>query len=166
MNHPGRGKISRLPREVQEEVNRRLKDGEHGKTIVEWLNSLPSVCDVMEREFDGKPVREQNLSDWRKHGYRDWFAEQKTMELARRISAGEVPLQKHRGELTGNVALWLAARYSVAAQEFEKDNALDWKKLRELCSDLATLRRSDYAGARRTIDSQRQLLKSRIRKQL
>jgi hypothetical protein len=155
MNHPGRGKISRLPREVQEEVNRRLKEGERGKTLVEWLNSLSSVRDIMESEFEGKPVREQNLSDWRKHGYRDWLAEQKAMELSRRINAGEIPLQKHAGELTGNIALWLAARYSVAVQDFEENNELDWKKLRELCSDLVTLRRSDHAAARLSVAATR-----------
>jgi len=160
MNHPGKGKISRLPCEIREQVNCRMQQGESGKTVVEWLNSLPSVREVMESEFSGRPVREQNISDWRKYGYRDWLAEQKAMELARRIHAGGIPLQKNAGELTGNIALWLAARYSVAAQDFEKNNALDWRKLRELCSDLATLRRSDYASARFAIDSQRLLLRS------
>lgn len=37
------GKIARLPREIREELNRRLDDGEQGVRLVEWLNGLPEV---------------------------------------------------------------------------------------------------------------------------
>ena len=31
------GKIARLPREIRDELNRRLDDGGQGKDLVEWL---------------------------------------------------------------------------------------------------------------------------------
>jgi hypothetical protein len=34
------GKIARLPRELRDELNRRLREGEPGIRLVEWLNSL------------------------------------------------------------------------------------------------------------------------------
>jgi len=37
------GKIGRLPRQVREELNRRLLEGEPGITLVDWLNGLPAV---------------------------------------------------------------------------------------------------------------------------
>jgi len=58
-------KITRLPGEVREQLNRPLQNGERGKPLVAWLNSLPSVRAVMEMEFGGKPAREKNLSyEW------------------------------------------------------------------------------------------------------
>ena len=35
------GKIARLPDDIREQLNRRLNDGEKGKKLVMWLNSLP-----------------------------------------------------------------------------------------------------------------------------
>jgi hypothetical protein len=42
--------------------------------LVSWLNSLPEVQTVLAAEFaGGKPIREQNLSQWRKRGFKQWF---------------------------------------------------------------------------------------------
>ena len=58
MNKPRNGKIARLPRVVREQLNRRLQNGEQGKTLAAWLNSLPAVVVMLATEFDGKPIRE------------------------------------------------------------------------------------------------------------
>jgi molybdopterin molybdotransferase len=49
--------------------NRRLEQGEQGRSLVAWLNSLPEVRAVLAAEFAGKPIREQNLPEWRQHGF-------------------------------------------------------------------------------------------------
>jgi hypothetical protein len=67
------GKIARLPREIREQLNRRLQDGEPGKKLVEWLNSLPEVKAALNTQFGGRRVSEQNLSEWKAGGYRDWL---------------------------------------------------------------------------------------------
>jgi len=69
MNEAPKGKIGRLPKAIQEQVNRRLEQGERARTLVVWLNALPEVQAVLAAEFAGKPIREQNLSAWRKNGY-------------------------------------------------------------------------------------------------
>ena len=79
------GKIARLPRAVRQELNRRLDEGEQGKKLVAWLNALPEVQAIIAAEFGGKPIREQNLSEWRQGGYRDWTAQQEAIEIADRL---------------------------------------------------------------------------------
>src|ERR1035438_7957478 len=51
------GKIARLPREIREQLNHRLQDGEIGKRLVDWLNSLPEVKAVLAGEFNGRADR-------------------------------------------------------------------------------------------------------------
>jgi len=70
MNAVPKGKIGRLPRAIQEQVNRRLENGEKARTPVAWLNALPEVQAVLAAEFAGQPVNEKNLSKWRKYGYK------------------------------------------------------------------------------------------------
>ncbi len=62
------GKIARLPHELREELNRRLQDGEPGAELVGWLNELPEVQTVLAEHFAGRPITEQNLSEWKTGG--------------------------------------------------------------------------------------------------
>jgi hypothetical protein len=73
--HRGRSlKIANLPAEIRDELNYRISDGDEGIELVEWLNSKPEVADVVNKLFDGTPISEQNLSEWRKRGYQKWLA--------------------------------------------------------------------------------------------
>ena len=57
MNHrTPRGKIGRLPKGIQEEVNRRLEHGARGAELAAWLNGLSAVRAVLVAQFDGAPV--------------------------------------------------------------------------------------------------------------
>ena len=60
MNEAPKGKIGRLPKAIQEQVNRRLDNAEKGRPLVAWLNSLPEVqadfqigCPVSVPPFQG-----------------------------------------------------------------------------------------------------------------
>ncbi len=46
------GKIARLPREIRDQLNQRLLDGQPGRRLVTWLNSLPEVKQVLATDFD------------------------------------------------------------------------------------------------------------------
>jgi len=81
----GNGKIARLPKALRDELNRRLRDGVPGWSLVAWLNSLPEVRTVLAAQFGGSPIGEQNLSQWRKRGYRDWEVMQEALELSERL---------------------------------------------------------------------------------
>jgi hypothetical protein len=65
------GKIARLPLETREELNRRLANGELGGSLLRWLNELPAARDMLEFCFDGAAITKQNLSEWRKGGFRE-----------------------------------------------------------------------------------------------
>ena len=67
------GKIARLPREIRDELNKRLDDNEQGIRLLEWLNSLPEVQQVLARQFAGRPINKVNLTAWRSGGFRDWL---------------------------------------------------------------------------------------------
>ena len=69
----GNGKIAGLPFKIREELNHRLNDGGPGNELVAWLNSIPEVKWVLTERFDGCPISEQNLSEWRKRGYQRWL---------------------------------------------------------------------------------------------
>ena len=62
------GKIARLPCRIRTQLNRRLQDGELGPQLVEWLNALPEAQKILAAEFGGRPINEQNLSEWRLGG--------------------------------------------------------------------------------------------------
>src|SRR5882724_3556047 len=77
------GKIARLAAAVREELNLRLYNGQEGKQVVDWLNGLPLVQQVLAEGFGGKPISEQNLSEWRQGGYGEWEARKGLLEEAR-----------------------------------------------------------------------------------
>ena len=51
MNEAPKGKIGRLPRAIQEQVNRRLENGEKARTLIAWLNALPEVQAMLAAEI-------------------------------------------------------------------------------------------------------------------
>jgi hypothetical protein len=82
------GKIARLPREVREQLNRRLFNGEPGNRLVEWLNGLPETQRVLADDFGGREINEQNLSEWKQGGFREWETRQETLAQARELDGG------------------------------------------------------------------------------
>jgi hypothetical protein len=159
MNLTRNGKIGRLPRAVREQLNRRLDNGEQGRQLLEWLNSLPEVQAVVAREFGGQPIRKQNLSKWRNGGYTDWLRQQEALDMARQLAAETGELQLVGGQpLTDQMAVWLTARYLMAVRKLaEKNNngEPDLKVLREFCHDVVALRRGDHSAARLKIEQER-----------
>ncbi len=153
------GKITRLPHEVREELNRRMRDGKEGNELMEWLNGLPEVRAVLAEEFGGEPIVQQNLSRYRQGGYREWLNRQDALAEARRLAcdAGEVE-QVVPGALSDRFATWIAARYAVAAARLGRSKAdakKDWRLLRELCHDMVALRRGDHYARQLGIEEKR-----------
>ncbi len=64
------GKITRLPSDLRDQVNRRLADGQPARTILPWLNGLPEVQQLLKEQFHSEPISEQNLSAYRQFGFR------------------------------------------------------------------------------------------------
>lgn len=109
------GKIARLPRNIRDELNRRLDNGEPGVRLVEWLNSLPEVQQVIKDYFDDREITEKNLSDWKANGFLDWKGQQESLAIARELKAKASELTAESGgNLTESLATIVAACYAAA----------------------------------------------------
>lgn len=151
------GKIARLPWEVREELNRRLRDGEPGGPLLAWLNPDQDVQEVLREHFGGQPINKQNLSDWRQGGYRDWQRHQESLDLVRTLSEqGDELLEVTDGEAVSDrlsaVLTTELVRTAQAVLDEVTDPAERWRQLRELRRELAELRKDDHRAARLKLD--------------
>ena len=167
MNPVRVGKIARLPEPVREELNERLHRGELGRECVEWLNFLPEVQAVLARDFGGRPILAQNLSEWRHGGYRDWLAGREARRVA--VELGQTALAGNSvreacPDLTDTLAFWVAARYSVDLHRVDstEDPQARWKLLRQMTRDIVDLRRGDHRAKAMNLRSPRACRASRI----
>jgi hypothetical protein len=154
------GKIARLPRDLRDQINRRLDDGEPGVQLVSWLNELPEVQAVLSRDFDGRKINEQNLTEWKAGGYRDWQARQEMLAHANELAADAAELTRAtNGKLTDHLAAILAARYATVIAGWNGEPTDEFRAklrpLRELCEDVFKLRRGDHSGARLFMEQER-----------
>ena len=154
------GKIARLPRDIRDELNRRLADGEQGGPLLAWLNALPAVQTVLARDFDGGAVSKQNLSEWRAGGFPEWQARQETLVQARELAADATEITTATdGRLTDHLATVLAARYAAALAGWNGEVTEEFRgklrALRGLCQDIVELRRGDHSGARLNMERER-----------
>ncbi len=155
------GKIARLPRAVRAQLNTRLQDGGEGKQIVHWLNSLPEVKDVTGQKFDGRPINEQNLSDWRQGGYEEWLAHQDMLAQAGELAAHRqeletvAPGQSPADHLAAAISFRYGAILAAQGPELDEKSLTQLKALSRICQAVVKLRRSDHNAARLKIETER-----------
>ena len=147
-----RVEVARLPHPIREQINRRLQNGQQGKRIVQWLNTLPEVQAVRAAEFNGQPINATNLTHWKNGGYRDWQEREEVVAAVGRFGGSAAELtQASGGALTDQLAVCLAARIAVALRESAStgvDPARQLHQLRQLCANLVQLRRGDHTAQR------------------
>jgi len=107
-------KIARLPNAIREELNQRLRAGEPGNLILQWINALPEVIKLADEHFHGNLISPQNLSDWNQGGYLIWLdrAEIHEEALDFETAAADLTPRKHPS-LTGPLTTAINARYAV-----------------------------------------------------
>ncbi len=143
-----RGKIARLPLAIRQELNSRLRNGELGKDLVPWLNSLPAVQEVLAAQFQGKPIAGCNLSRWRAGGYADWLLEQMSPETrvndVLQMSPDLAAILQ--GGFTDKMALLLSCHMlaELKRHPLSSDAEAEAKLWRELRLNLASLKRYEY----------------------
>jgi hypothetical protein len=151
MNNTRTGKIARLPDAIRQEINQRLRDGATANSILEWLNPLPEVKAILDAEFKGELISDQNLTNWRSGGYHDWQRHQENIELFASLqgqdySSLNTPSQgPSPATLLGNkLVLWTLTQLSSCARLISTLEPEErWDRLRELSADLARLRRTE-----------------------
>ena len=155
------GKIARLPRDIRAQLNSRLQDGHEGKTIVTWLNSLPQVKRLLAKNFNGRPVTESNLSDWRQGGYEEWLAHQDMLVQAEELAANRreleaiAPGRSLTDHLTNAVSFRFGAILAAQGLEFDDAARQQLRILGRLCQAVVKLRRSEQNAARLKMEGER-----------
>lgn len=161
MNHARVGKIARLPKAVQDQLNHRLDNHEPAQPLLLWLNELPEVRQLLATLFGGVPISKQNLRQWRRGGFREWQARQEAMTLApditELISEADELLPSATEPITDRLAPWVVAHYLINTQAMLNAGAGTdkFKLLRALCADISSLRRADHRSARLKLDHER-----------
>jgi hypothetical protein len=154
------GKIARLPHSIRELLNRRLHNGEQGTKLLKWLNGLPAVQEVLAREFSGRPISEQNLSEWKQGGFEDWLRHEKTREWVRALAEESGDLGEEAGDVS--VADLLSAPLAVALGRWineltagAQNDPGQRKWLLAIARELADLRRCDHEEERLRTERER-----------
>ncbi len=154
------GKIGRLPRNLRDELNHRLENGETAGVVLPWLNALPAVQAVLAAEFQASLVNEQNLSNWRKGGYQDWLKQQERRRLVRELTENADELATEAGgvELGNHLSAILVAELAASARgalEELAEPAERCVRLQEFLLSLARVRRQDYFAGKLAIERER-----------
>ena len=164
------GKIARLPRHIRQELNTRLDDGEQGKDLVAWLNSLDEVQDILSGDFAGRPISEQNLSEWKQGGFLEWQRRQDASERLRDLVELSEDLQDASGEQTiaNRLAAVLAAELATETRRLLAETTDPKERMRCICEalrQLNNLRKTDQAAARAAVEAERWTLECERREE-
>ncbi|MGD1090141.1 MAG: hypothetical protein ABR955_15660 [Verrucomicrobiota bacterium] len=156
----GNGKIARLPQIIRDELSRRLDDGEPTGRILEWLNALPATQAVLNAEFGGRRVNEQNLSNWRLGGYQHWLKQQERRNLVRQLAedARQLTADADGVEISNHLSTVFVAELAASHRNTLAtitDPAERCAREQELLRTLARVRREDYLAGRLQIERER-----------
>jgi hypothetical protein len=152
------GKVARLPLEIREQLNTRLADGEPGNRLVEWLNANPVVMAVMQDQFDGRPISEQNMSEWGAGGYEEWLTLRSFLDEAHVLSenAGDVA---DTGISSEHLHMVLIAHHAHLLQNWmimpEDECKKKVESLRKLTASIMNMRRAEFQKARLELQRER-----------
>jgi hypothetical protein len=153
------GKIGRLPKCTRHGLGRRIEDGEPGKELVKWLNGLPDVQEILKEQFGGRPITEQNVSEWKQGGHQDWLRHQETRYFIQHFheKVGELKAYYEDDEwftevdTSEDLAMVLGAelaRVTEALLKTTDDPQERMRLLREALHELGPLRRHNHRAAR------------------
>lgn len=141
-----KGKIARLPSAIREEVNRRLLDGQTGSKILPWLNDLPEVKAVLQEDFEGLLVSDQNLSEWRKGGYAEWLSRRDRIDATKELAQFAADVTKAGNGSLSDGAAAIAAGKLLEILEGLGDEKPTPETLDALTLALSRLRAGDHTA--------------------
>jgi len=151
-------KIGSLPRPIREELNRRVERSEKSRITLAWVNSLPAVQAVLKESFEAEPIKQQNLSDWKKSaGYNGWKARQDALDFTENSLPDDLD-QSVLEKMSAKLIRCLQIRYAAVAGSLPavQDNPeVELRRLGDLCNNLTALRRGDLAAERLSVEQQR-----------
>jgi hypothetical protein len=157
--HRGRSlNIANLPSQIRDELNYRITDGEQGNELVAWLNAKPEVIKVIRERFDGTPISEQNLSEWRKRGYQKWLAHRNFVDESNALSDNTADIAE-TGIDCDKLLLTLTAAYAEATQNWiitpGEQMLYKLAVYKKLTNGVIALRRAEIQKVRLEIERER-----------
>src|SRR5262245_7816683 len=111
------GKIASLPRPLREELNHRMERNVPARILAEWLNSLPEVQALLRDSFDGHPINEQNLCNWRNGGFQEWQTRQEFLERLHLFSEDTAEIEEKSAGMADYAARLLSIHFAIALQQ-------------------------------------------------
>src|SRR5215471_14873949 len=139
--HRRTGKVARLPRTVRERVNCMLEEGLPYDIIIQRL---------------GKHRTLDNLSQWKKGGYRDWLVRQQALALVHNLDDKQGLADPALiGPFTAKLCRWIALHLAATSQSLivSEDNLeAKWNRLNQLANVLSRLRHGDLYSERLSLD--------------
>jgi len=153
----GTSKIAALPRNIREELNQRLDVGETHAILAAWLNSLHEVQLILKNQFQGEPIKRQNIFNWKKSGFRNWQLCQDALQFTQDSlpdQLDDAALEK----MSSKLIRCLQVRYAALAGSLPAPSGDPQSELRllgTLCENLTALRRGDLSAARLSIEQKR-----------
>jgi hypothetical protein len=163
----GNGNIANLPARIRDELNYRISDGDPGNELVEWLNSNPEVVRILSERFDGTPISEQNLSEWRKRGYQKWLAHRNMFDESNALGDNAEVIAE-TGIDCDKLLLTLTAAYAEAIQNWivtpGEQMLYKLAVYKNLTNGVIALQRAELQKVRLEIDRERlELLREKRR---
>jgi hypothetical protein len=160
------GKIGRLSKGRREELGERMEDGQTGKELAEWLNSLPDVQALLKEKFGGLPVNEQNVTNWRQSGHLEWLRlREGRARVLRVVSDAEEFQAAGQGQRLGDcLAAILAVELDGLGRALLGDEEADlekrWERFCEVHRQVSRLRRDDDRVKRTALREQKSKIQS------
>lgn len=96
-----------------------MENGEKDTSIVAGLNGLLKVQTLLAAQFKSRPINEQNLFLWRKHGFKNWLRRREAQDMAAEI--GDLPCPADLS-VTDHVATWASVHYLMTVRELVEEN--------------------------------------------
>jgi len=122
---------------------------------------LPQVKTVLAEHFAGRPINEQNLSDWRQGGFEEWLAHQDLLAQAAELAANRqeleaiAPGQSAAELLTQAITFRFGAILASQGPELDAKSLNQIRALTRLCQSVVKVRRCEQDAARLKIETQR-----------
>lgn len=134
------GKIARLPAEIREELNRKLRAGQLGPQVLPWLNEQTEVRGVLNEFFGGQAVNAQNLSDWRQGGYKEWEEKQDRTWRVRELAGVAAKLaEANGGTISEGAAAILSGKILEVLERLESTGLDDKEGIAALSEALSSM---------------------------
>jgi hypothetical protein len=118
------------------------------------------VQDVLKEHFAGRPVTEQNLSDWKQGGYQDWLRHEESYQLITDLTEQQESLAAAAdgAEISDRFATLLSAELVALTRkllEEKTDPKERWQFLLEVLPEISQLRCDGHRAIRTAIKRER-----------